>query len=203
MNRYEVQTRDATREDGGRKWILACCREVDVSSLSTKVQCSSEGAERLELPLVSVMEWGWWEFGPSTRVPPLPDNLAAMDAVVSHKYTYCTTVTVTALLRVCGACLSSFLTVLFYCVSGSYESNGVYKVGFKAPVFIFPHSAGIRLAKGRICGSPRVSTLCAPCTMTVFAACTYSPGSLTSSRSITHQLPQSIFSPQQICSECL
>lgn len=133
MNRYEVQTRDAAREDGGRKWILACCREVDVSSLSTKVQCSSEGAERLELPLVSVMEWGWWEFGPSTRVPPLPDNLAAMDAVVSHKYTYnghCS-------LRVCGACLSSFLTVLFYCVSGSYESNVIYKIGFKAPVSAF------------------------------------------------------------------
>lgn len=140
MNRYEVQTRDATREDGGRKWILACCREVDVSSLSTKVQCSSEGAERLELPLVSVMEWGWWEFGPSSRVPPLPDNLAAMDAVVSHKYTYHGHCNAQSVRRISFV----FPNCAFYCVSGSYESNGIYKIGFKAPVFIFPHSARIR-----------------------------------------------------------
>lgn len=105
---------------------------------------------------MSVMEWGWWEFGPSTRVPPLPDNLAAMDAVVSHKYTYhghCSA-------SECAAHVFrlSLRLVLFYCVSGSYESNGVYEIGFKAPVFIFPHSAGIRLAKGRIYGSARVST---------------------------------------------
>lgn len=205
MNRYEVQTRDATREDGGRKWILACCREVDVSSLSTKVQCSSEGAERLELPLVSVMEWGWWEFGPSSRVPPLPDNLAAMDAVVSHKYTYHGHCSAQSVRRISFVFPNCAFLLRFWLLRVQLS---IPKIGFKAPVFIFPHSAGIRLAKGRICGSPRVSTLRAPCTMTVFAACAYSPlatrqpNSLTS-RSMTHQLPQSIFSPQQICLERL
>lgn len=28
------------------------------------------------------MEFDWWEFGPPSRVPPVPDNLAAIDALV-------------------------------------------------------------------------------------------------------------------------
>lgn len=157
MNRYEGQTRDATREDGGRKWILACCREVDVSSLSTKVECSSEGAEQLELPFVSVMEWGWWEFGPSTRVPPLPDNLAAMDAVVSHKHTYhghCSTQ------RVRGRAFPNCALLLNFWLLRVQQN--IYTLNIKASTFLFPLECGWRRVASVVVLVVLVSTLRTP-----------------------------------------